>query len=130
MYFVSLTVCDPDEENMCMYSTVIKSLGGVRSNLDSLNLNRAKKNPSTMFPFYRLCFLYFFMSIRHWYGLKYLLYTSHLWEYTCTSYLSLVFNAISMQPYYGHAPKNIWYIFFNGHTFIICIYRHTCIYHT
>lgn len=51
MYFVSLTVCDPDEENMCMYSTVIKSLGGVRSNLDSLNLNRAKKNPSTMFPF-------------------------------------------------------------------------------
>lgn len=43
MYFVFLTVCDPDEENMCMYSTVIKSLGGVRSNLDSLNLNRAKK---------------------------------------------------------------------------------------
>lgn len=40
MYFVFLIVCDFDEENMCMYSIVIKSLGGVCLNLDLLNLNR------------------------------------------------------------------------------------------
>lgn len=65
MYFVSLTVCDPDEENMCMYSTVIKSLGGVRSNLDSLNLNRAQKNPSNMFPFYRLLSMFSLFLYEH-----------------------------------------------------------------
>lgn len=55
MYLVSLTVLtDPDEEIICMYSTVIKDLGGVRSNLDLFNLNRAQKIPSTMFLFYRL----------------------------------------------------------------------------